>query len=196
VNALLALSRAIDALNERVGRLVTWLVLAAVAVSSINAVVRKVFDMSSNAYLEAQWYMFSAVFLLCAAWTLLRNEHIRIDVVAGRFSRRTQTWIDVLGTLFFLLPMVLLVLYESIPWAMRALQSGEVSASAGGLILWPAKILVPIGFVLLLLQGISELIKRIAFLRGQGPDPTEKVHEKPAELELAEEILKQRGEKA
>ena len=196
MNALLALSRAIDALNERVGRLVTWLVLAAVAVSSINAVVRKVFDMSSNAYLEAQWYMFSAVFLLCAAWTLLRNEHIRIDVVAGRFSRRTQTWIDVFGTLFFLLPMVLLVLYESVPWAWRAVVSGEVSPSAGGLILWPAKILVPIGFVLLLLQGLSELIKRIAFLRGQGPDPTEKVHEKPAELELAEEILKQRGEKA
>jgi TRAP-type mannitol/chloroaromatic compound transport system permease small subunit len=196
VNALLALSRAIDALNERVGRLVTWLVLAAVAVSSINAVVRKVFDMSSNAYLEAQWYMFSAVFLLCAAWTLLRNEHIRIDVVAGRFSRRTQTWIDVCGTVFFLLPMVLLVLYESIPWAMRALQSGEVSASAGGLILWPAKILVPIGFVLLLLPGLSELIKRIAFLRGQGPDPTEKVHEKPAERDLAGEMRKQRGGKA
>jgi TRAP-type mannitol/chloroaromatic compound transport system permease small subunit len=196
VNALLALSRVIDALNERVGRLVTWLVLAAVAVSSINAVVRKAFDMSSNAYLEAQWYMFSAVFLLCAAWTLLRNEHIRIDVVAGRFSRRTQTWIDVFGTLFFLLPMVLLVLYEAVPWALRAVQSGEVSPSAGGLVLWPAKILVPIGFVLLLFQGLSELIKRIAFLRGQGPDPTEKVHEKPAELELAEEILKQRGEKA
>jgi len=143
-----------------------------------------------------QWYMFSGVFLLCAAWTLLRNEHIRIDVVAGRFSRRTQTWIDVLGTLFFLLPMVLLVLYEAIPWAWRALVSGEVSASAGGLILWPAKVLVPIGFVLLLLQGFSELIKRIAFLRGQGPDPTEKVHEKTAEMELAEEILRQRGEKA
>lgn len=195
MNALLALSRAIDALNERVGRLVTWLVLAAVIVSSVNAVVRKAFDMSSNAYLEAQWYMFSAIFLLCAAWTLLRNEHIRIDIVVGRFSRRTQTWIDVFGTLFFLLPMVLLVLYESIPWAMRALQSGEVSPSAGGLILWPAKVLVPIGFTLLLLQGISELIKRIAFLRGQGPDPTAKVLEKAAEQELAEAILRERGEK-
>ena len=196
MNALLALSRAIDALNERVGRLVTWMVLAAVIVSSVNAVVRKLFDMSSNAYLEAQWYMFSAVFLLCAAWTLLRNEHIRIDVVAGRFSRRTQTWIDVFGTVLFLLPMVLLVLYESIPWALRAIESGEVSPSAGGLILWPAKILVPIGFVLLLLQGISELIKRIAFLSGRGPDPVEKMHERSAEQELADEILKQRGEHA
>jgi TRAP-type mannitol/chloroaromatic compound transport system permease small subunit len=195
VNALLALSRAIDALNERVGRLVTWLVLAAVAVSSINAVVRKAFDMSSNAFLEAQWYMFSAVFLLCAAWTLRVNEHIRIDVVAGRFSKRTQTWIDIFGTAFFLIPMVLLVLYESIPWAMRAMQSGEVSPSAGGLILWPAKILVPVGFTLLLLQGFSELIKRFAFLQGRIPDPSEKHVEKTAEQELAEEILRQRGEK-
>jgi TRAP-type mannitol/chloroaromatic compound transport system permease small subunit len=195
VQALLALSRAIDALNERVGRIVTWLVLAAVVVSSVNAVVRKVFDMSSNAFLEAQWYMFSGVFLLCAAWTLLRNEHIRIDVIAGRLSRRTQTWIDVFGTVFFLLPMVLLVLYESVPWALRALQSGEVSPSAGGLILWPAKILVPVGFALLFLQGLSELVKRIAFLRGQGPDPTARLVDKPAELELAEAILRERGEK-
>lgn len=194
MNALLAVSRAIDALNETVGRLVTWLVLAAVVVSSVNAVVRKAFDMSSNAYLEAQWYMFSAVFLLCAAWTLLRNEHIRIDVVAGRFSRRTQTWIDVIGTVFFLTPMVLLVLYESIPWALRAVQSGEVSPSAGGLVLWPAKILVPIGFLLLLLQAFSELVKRIAFLQGKGPDPADKVHERPSELELAEELRRQRGE--
>jgi TRAP-type mannitol/chloroaromatic compound transport system permease small subunit len=195
VQALLALSRAIDALNERVGRIVTWLVLAAVVVSSVNAVVRKVFDMSSNAFLEAQWYMFSGVFLLCAAWTLLRNEHIRIDVIAGRLSKRTQTWIDVFGTVFFLLPMVLLVLYESVPWALRALQSGEVSPSAGGLILWPAKILVPVGFALLFLQGLSELVKRIAFLRGQGPDPTARLVDKPAELELAEAILRERGEK-
>lgn len=196
MKALLAVSRAIDALNERVGHWVTWLVLAAVLVSSVNAIVRKAFDMSSNAFLEAQWYMFSAVFLLAAAWTLLRNEHIRIDVIAGRFSRRTQTWIDVFGTLFFLIPMVLLVIYESVPWAMRAVQSGEVSPSAGGLILWPAKVLVPIGFFLLLLQGLSELVKRIAYLTGAGPDPTEKPPEKTAEQLLAEEILKQRGEKA
>lgn len=194
MQALIALSRLVDAVNERIGRWVAWLVLAAVVVSAVNAIVRKAFDMSSNAYLEAQWYMFSAVFLLCSAWTFLRNEHIRIDVVAGRFSRRTQTWIDVLGTLFFLFPMVALVLYESWPWAVRAWQSGEISSNAGGLVLWPAKVLVPIGFVMLGFQGLSELIKRIAFLRGLGPDPTEKPAEKSAEEELAEEILRQRGE--
>jgi len=194
MNALLTLSRAIDALNERIGRAVTWLVLAAVVISAVNAIVRKAFDMSSNAFLEVQWYLFSAVFLLCSAWTLMRNEHIRIDVVNGRFTRRTQTWIDVFGTVFFLFPMVLLILYESVPWAYRALLSGEVSSSAGGLILWPAKLLVPAGFVLLLLQGVSELVKRIAFLRGRGPDPLERVHTKTAEEELAEEILKLRGE--
>jgi len=194
VNGLLALSRAIDALSTRVGKAVIWLVLAAVVISAGNAIVRKAFDYSSNAWLEVQWYLFSGVFLLAAAYTLLRNEHIRIDVVAGRFSRRTQTWIDVIGTVFFLLPMVALVLYESWPWFVRAWVSKEISASAGGLILWPAKILVPIGFVLLGLQGISELIKRIAFLRGLGPDPTEKPGERSVEDELAEEIKRQRGE--
>lgn len=192
MNALLAYSRVVDALNERVGRLVYWLILVAVLISSGNAIVRKAFDMSSNAYLEIQWYLFSAVFLLCAGYTLLRNEHIRIDIVAGRFSRRTQTWIDVFGTVFFLLPMVSLILYEAWPWFVRTYQSGEVSPSAGGLILWPAKILVPIGFVLLGLQGFSELFKRIAFLAGKGPDPAEKLVTKSAEEELAEEILRQR----
>jgi TRAP-type mannitol/chloroaromatic compound transport system permease small subunit len=195
VKALLALSRAIDALNERVGHLVYWLVLAAVVISAANAVVRKAFDMSSNAYLEVQWYLFSAIFLLCAGYTLLRNEHIRIDVIVGRFSRRTHAWIDVFGTIFFLFPMVALILYESWPWFVRAWVSGEVSPSAGGLILWPAKILVPVGFVLLALQGISELIKRVAFLRGLIPDPGEKHVTKTAEEELAEEILRQRGDK-
>lgn len=190
----IALSRLIDSINERIGRAVTWLVLAAVLISAINAIVRKAFDMSSNAFLEIQWYLFSAVFLLCSAWTLLRNEHIRIDVIAGRYSRRTQTWIDVFGTVFFLFPMVALVLYESWPWFLRAFASKEISGNAGGLILWPAKILVPIGFVMLGLQGVSELIKRIAFLRGLGPDPTEKPREKTPEEELAEEILRQRGE--
>lgn len=196
MNALLAFSRAVDALNERVGRLVYWLILAAVLISAGNAIVRKALDMSSNAYLEIQWYLFSAVFLLCAGYTLLRNEHIRIDIIAGRFSRRTQTWIDVFGTIFFLFPMVALILYEAWPWFVRTYQSGEVSPSAGGLILWPAKILVPIGFVLLGLQGFSELFKRIAFLAGAGPDPTEKIVKKTPEEELAEEILRQRGEQA
>jgi len=196
LNALLAFSRAVDALNERIGRAVYWLILVAVLISSGNAIVRKAFDMSSNAYLEIQWYLFSAVFLLCSGYTLLRNEHIRIDIIAGRFSRRTQTWIDVFGTIFFLLPMVALILYEAWPWFVRTYQSGEVSPSAGGLILWPAKILVPIGFVLLGLQGFSELFKRIAFLAGAGPDPSEKIVKKSAEEELAEEILRQRGEQA
>jgi len=195
VKALLALSRAIDTLNDRIGRAVYWLVLLAVLISAGNAIVRKAFDMSSNAYLEIQWYLFSAVFLLCAGYTLLKNEHIRIDVIAGRFSRRTQTWIDVLGTIFFLLPLVALILYESVPWFLRAWHSQEVSPSAGGLILWPAKILVPIGFSLLGLQGLSELIKRIAFLKGLIPDPGEKQVARTAEEELAEEILRARGEK-
>jgi len=196
MNALLALARAIDAVNERVGRWVTWFVLAAVLISAANAIIRKAFDMSSNAFLEIQWYLFAAIFLLCSGWTLLRNEHIRIDVIAGRYSKRVQTWIDVFGTVFFLIPMSLLIIYESVPWAMQAIGSGEVSPNAGGLILWPAKILVPIGFTLLLLQGVSELIKRIAFLRGLGPDPTERFHERSAEEELAAEILRQRGESA
>ncbi len=196
MNALLALARAIDAVNERVGRWVTWFVLAAVVISAGNAIIRKVFDMSSNAFLEIQWYLFAAIFLLCSGWTLLRNEHIRIDVIAGRYSKRVQIWIDVFGTVFFLIPTSLLILYESFPWALQAIESGEISPNAGGLILWPAKILVPIGFTLLLLQGVSELIKRIAFLRGLGPDPTERFHERSAEEELAEEILRQRGESA
>lgn len=196
MNALIALSRAIDALNSRIGRTLAWLVLAAVIVSAINAVVRKAFDMSSNAFLEVQWYLFSGVFLLCAAWTLQLNEHIRIDVVYGKFSRRTQIGIDLFGTFFFLFPACILVLEQSIPWAYRALASGEVSPSAGGLILWPAKILVPLGFILLFLQGISEFIKRVGFLKGLCPDPALKVGEKSAEEELAAEILRQRGEEA
>ena len=190
MNALLAFSRVVDAINDRIGRAVYWLVLVAVLISAANAIVRKAFDMSSNAFLEVQWYLFSAVFLLCSGYTLLKNEHIRIDVVAGRFTRRTQTWIDVFGTVFFLFPMVALILFESWPWFVRAWQSGEVSPSAGGLILWPAKILVPAGFVLLGLQAVSELFKRIAFLAGAGPDPTEKIVKKTAEEELAEEIRK------
>jgi TRAP-type mannitol/chloroaromatic compound transport system permease small subunit len=193
---MLALSRQIDALTARIGRTITWLVLAAVLISAANAVVRKALNYSSNAYLEIQWYLFSAVFLLCAAWTLQANEHIRIDVVYGHFKRRTQILIDLFGTLFFLVPTCLLVLYESWPWFVRAWQSGEYSPSAGGLILWPAKILVPIGFALLLLQGVSEFVKRVAFLQGRIPDPALKPGEKSAEEELAEEIKRQRGEQA
>jgi len=183
MRALLALSRGIDALNERVGRIVLWLVLAMALLSSMNAIARYLFNRSSNAWLEMQWYMFAAIFLLCAGYTLLHNEHIRIDVVSSRLSRRTQIWIDIFGTLFFLLPMAILILRLSWPIFMNAWASGEMSSNAGGLIRWPARMLVPLGFALLSLQGISELIKRIAFLQGLIPDPLEKP-ENPALAQL------------
>lgn len=174
MNALLALSRLIDGINERIGRTVMWLVLVVALVSSGNALFRYVFSNSSNAWLELQWYLFAAIFLLCAGYTLLHNEHIRIDVVAGRFSRRTAAWIDIFGTLFFLLPLMLFMMELSWPVFMNAWNSGETSANAGGLVRWPARLLIPIGLALLSLQGISELIKRIAFLKGLIPDPGEK----------------------
>jgi TRAP-type mannitol/chloroaromatic compound transport system permease small subunit len=196
LNALLALSRAIDALNERVGRTFCWLILAAVVISAVNAIVRKAFNVSSNSFLEIQWYLFSAVFLFCAGYTLLRNQHVRIDVIAGRLSPQAQAWIDIFGTLFFLLPMAVTIMWLSWPVFIEAYQRHEVSTNAGGLIVWPARLLVPIGFFLLVIQGVSELIKRIAFLLGMIPDPAQKQHEKSAEEELAEEILRQRGDRA
>ena len=171
MKTLLALSRLIDALNERVGRLVYWLVLVVVLVSAGNATVRYAFNLSSNAWLELQWYLFSAVFLLCAGYTLLHNEHIRIDVVAARLSRRAQIWIDIFGTLFFLLPMALIIMWLSWPIFMDAWTQHEMSSNAGGLMRWPVRLLIPVGFFLLALQGVSELIKRIAFLMGLIPDP-------------------------
>ncbi|MCK9284351.1 MAG: TRAP transporter small permease subunit [Rhodocyclaceae bacterium] len=192
MDALTALSRLIDAANARIGRLACWLVLAAVLVSAGNAVMRKAFDLSSNAWLELQWYMFAAIFLLSGGHTLLKQEHVRIDVIYSRFSRRTQIWIDLFGTLFFLLPMALLMLWLSWPFFAEALHSGERSVNAGGLILWPVKALMPLGFALLALQGISEFIKRLAFLRGEGPDPAPG-SERMAELELAD-VLRVHGE--
>ena len=173
---LLRFSRFIDTLNQRVGQLVSWLVLAAVLISAGNATVRYSLDMSSNAWLELQWYLFSAVFLLCAGYTLQRNEHIRIDVLFGHYSKRVQTWIDIFGTIFFLLPMAIVILDLSIPVFINAYQSGEVSGNAGGLIRWPARMLVPIGFTLLVLQGIAELIKRIGYLTGHVEEPGVEVH--------------------
>ena len=196
MNALLAFSRAVDKLNERIGSVIYWLVLAAVLISAANAVVRKVFNMSSNAFLEIQWYLFSAIFLFCAGYTLLKNQHVRIDVITGRLSKRAQAWIDILGTLFFLMPMAILIMVLSWPVFIQAFERGEVSTNAGGLIIWPARLMVPIGFLLLVLQGWSELIKRVAFLKGLIPDPSEKQNEKTAEEELADEILRARGEKA
>jgi TRAP-type mannitol/chloroaromatic compound transport system permease small subunit len=164
---LLSLSKYIDALNERIGLGISWALLLAVLICSGNAIVRYTFNTSSNAWLEIQWYLFGAIFLLAASYTLRRNEHVRIDVVVGRFSKRTQVWIDVFGFLFFLLPATLLILYFAVPFAVESVRNQEVSSNAGGLIVWPAKILIPIGFLLLTLQGVSELIKRVGFLMGQ-----------------------------
>jgi TRAP-type mannitol/chloroaromatic compound transport system permease small subunit len=196
VQALVGISRLIDGLNERIGRVVYWLVLVAVLVSAGNAIVRKLFNYSSNSYLELQWYLFSAVFLLCAGFTLLRNEHVRIDVVAGRLSPRAQAWIDIFGTVFFLAPMVILVIRLSWPVFVRDFTMHEISGSAGGLVLWPARLLVPVGFSLLLLQGFSELVKRVAFLAGKGPDPIARHDSVTAEQELVEEIRKMAESKA
>lgn len=195
MNAFLGLSRLIDAMNERVGRSAMWLLLAAVLISTGNAIVRKAFNWSSNGLLEIQWYLFAGAFLFGAAYTLLHNEHVRIDVVSGKFSKRTQTWIEVFGTAFFLLPFCAMVLWTSIPWAINSINSQEMSVNAGGLIIWPAKLLVPIGFTLLTLQGVSELVKRLAFLQGLIPDPTEKHAFPTAEENLIEELKKrQEGE--
>ncbi|HXV32168.1 MAG TPA: TRAP transporter small permease subunit [Sinorhizobium sp.] len=169
---LLGFSRLIDATTERIGKAVSWLILVAVLVSAGNAIIRKAFNVSSNAWLEAQWYLFGAAFMFAAAYTLSQNEHIRIDVVYGHFSRRVQHWIDLLGHLLFLMPFVLLMVYYLVPYIRMSYVSGEVSSSAGGLIIWPAKAILLIGFVLLALQGVSEIIKKIAIMTGNMDDPT------------------------
>ncbi|MGF7005660.1 TRAP transporter small permease subunit [Aminobacter sp. BE322] len=189
---LLALSRLIDRINEAIGKTVAWAILLAILVSAGNAVIRKTFNMSSNAWLELQWYLFGAAFMLAAAYTLKQNEHIRIDIVYGMFSRRVQHWIDLLGHLFFLMPFVVLMIFYFIPYVSLSVRSGEVSASAGGLIIWPAKALLLIGFLQLGLQGVSEIIKKIAVMRGDmdDPNPFVSAHE-AAELEgkaIADEV--------
>lgn len=171
MRGLLALSRAIDRLTEIVGKSVAWLILVAVLVSAGNAIVRKAFDMSSNAWLELQWYLYGAAFLLAAAYTLQRNEHVRIDFVSNMFTKRTRDWIDLLGHILFLIPFAGLIVYLAVPWLIRSYSSGEVSANAGGLILWPAKAMVLAGFVLLLVQAFSEIIKRVAVIRGEIDEP-------------------------
>ena len=196
MKALLGLSRAIDALSAHLGKLLSWLVLAMVLISAANATIRKLFDYSSNAYLEIQWYLFAAVFLLGAGYTLLRNEHVRIDIISNRLSPRTRNWIDVIGIVFFLFPMSIIIAWLSWPLLEDAWVRNEVSTNAGGLIIWPARLLVPVGFALLILQGISELIKRFAYLGGLIPDPMEKHAGKSSEEELAEEIAHQRDSDA
>jgi len=189
LKGLLRLSRGIDKLNSGIGSLVAWALLAAVLISAANAIVRKVFNTSSNAYLEIQWYLFAAVFLVAAGYTMLRQGHVKIDVVAGRFSKRTQTWIEIIGLVFFVFPLVFTVIQLSWPLVVGAYVTNEYSQNAGGLIRWPVFALLPLGFLLLGFQAVSELIKRVAFLKGLVPDPTAKPQGKTAEEELAEFLL-------
>ena len=194
MQALLALSRAIDRLNAFVGKYSIWLIFAATLISALNAIVRKAFDMSSNAFLEVQWYLFAWSFLIAAGYTLLHREHVRIDVVNSRLSKKTQVWIDIFGFAFFLTPLCVTILWLSMPVVIQMYQSGEISGNPGGLIRWPVWAAIPVGITLLLLQGRSELIKRIAFLTGDGPDPMGKLADKSAEEELAE-ALRQEAER-
>jgi len=194
MQALLKLSRMIDALTERVGKATIWLVLIVTLISAVNAFVRYAVNYSSNGLLEIQWYLFSAIFVLSAGYTLMRNEHVRIDVVSGHFSPRVLAWIDIVGTLFFLAPMAIAVLYLSWPIFVNSYLNNEYSSNAGGLIIWPVRGLVPVGFALLIVQGVSELIKRIAFLKGLIDDPNAKPNAPSAEEELAKAIKQQRGE--
>jgi len=190
MNFLLQFARLVDRLSEAVGRAAIWLVLIAVLISAVNAVVRKAFDVSSNAFLEIQWYLFAAIFLLGAGYTLLRQGHVKIDVILGRFSKRTQIKVEIFGIVCFLFPFVFQVIRLTWPLVTQAYVTGEMSENAGGLIRWPVYALIPIGFALLGLQGLSELIKRIGFLAGICPDPTHPVQNKTTEEELAEEIRK------
>jgi TRAP-type mannitol/chloroaromatic compound transport system permease small subunit len=188
MRALLKLSNAVDWLNAQVGKWVIWLILGSTIISAINALVRKIFNTSSNAYLEVQWYLFAGAFLLAAGYTLLNGEHVKIDVVSSHLSKRKQIWIDIIGFTFFLMPMCMIILWFGTPFFLQGFRSGEMSSNAGGLIRWPVYALMPIGFSLLMLQGLSELVKRIAFLRGLIPDPTIKKVAKTPEEELAEEL--------
>ncbi len=190
MQALLKFSKAVDWINTQIGKYVIWLILASTVISAINAAVRKLFNMSSNAYLEVQWYLFAASFLIAAAYTLLNGEHVKIDVLYHRLSKRGQIWVDIFGFVVFLTPVCIAILWFGIPFFLNGLRSGEMSSNAGGLIRWPVYLMMPLGFALLLLQGWSELIKRIAFLKGLIEDPTQKKVAKTAEEELAEEILR------
>lgn len=173
MNVLLALSRAIDAVTSFIGRWVSWLLLAAVLISAGNAVMRKALDISSNAWLEVQWYLFGTVFMLAAAYALLKNEHVRIDVLSSTWSKRTRDVIDLILHIIFLLPFASLMTYLAWPWFWLSYQSGEISSNAGGLVIWPAKLVVLVGFSLLLAQALSEIIKKYAVLTGRISDPLE-----------------------
>ena len=188
LTGLLQLSRLIDSINERIGKLMSWAILGAVLVSSINATIRFAFNQSSNAWLELQWYLFGAVFLLGSAYTFQKNEHIRIDIINSRMPVRVRHWIDIVGHLLFLTPFCLIMIWLGSRFFWRSFQSGEGSSSAGGLTVWPAKLLIPLGFALLLAQGMSELIKRVAVMQGRIPDPHAGTGGHSAETELIEAI--------
>ena len=186
MTALVRLSRGIDRLTSAIGKVAAWAILAAIIVSAMNAIVRKLFGVSSNAWLELQWYLFGAVFMLCAPWTLVANEHIRIDILSSRLGRRSRNAVEMFGHLFFLLPFALLLTVLSVPFFWSSYQSGEISSSAGGLTIWPAKFLILAGFALLLLQWLSEVIKRVAIMGGALEDPSaDSHHEASAEAEAA-----------
>jgi len=190
VHALLKLSGVIDAINTQIGRWSSWLILAAVAVSAGNATIRKIFDVSSNSWLELQWILFSAVFLLCASWTLLNNEHIRIDIVNNQLPRWLRDTIELVGHTLFLMPLAIIMVVTGIPFFLNSVEINEQSGNAGGLPQWPAKSLVMLGFAMLLAQAVSEIIKRVAVIRGMIPDPHEtQVHALEAEVEHIVEAI-------
>ncbi len=192
---LLRLTQGIDALNRAIGWLAMWLILAATLISAGNAIVRRVFGTSSNAWLEVQWYLFAAVFMLGGGYAFLQNAHVRIDFISARLSARARNWIDIVGIVIFVLPLCVMMIYLGWPLFERAWTSGEMSSNAGGLVRWPVYLLIPVGFALLALQSVSELIKRIAFLRGLGPDPLD--HTGPSETELlAKEIAEAEARRA
>lgn len=193
---LLKFSRGVDWVNTQIGKHIIWLILASTVVSGVNAIVRKAFNIGSNAFLEIQWYLFAASFLVAAAYTLLQGEHVRIDVVSSRMSKRTQMWLDIFGFTCFLTPVCVAILWYGMPFAWKGFMSGEMSENAGGLVRWPVYAMIPLGFALLLLQGWSELIKRVAFLQGLIEDPTAKKTEKTPEEELAEAIARLAEEKS
>lgn len=188
---LLKISSVIDWINEQIGKLTMWLVLAAVLISAGNAIVRKVFNTSSNSLLEIQWYLFAGVFMLGVGYTLLRNAHVRIDFISSRLARRTNAIIDILGIVVFVIPLSLILINLSWPLFVGAYESGEMSQNAGGLIRWPVYLLMPVGFGILLVQAISELIKRIAFLTGHRSELFPNEHEKSAEDKLVEELARE-----
>ncbi|HOV18929.1 TRAP transporter small permease subunit [Ottowia sp.] len=196
MQALLHLSRAIDRLNAFVGKYAIWLIFGATVISAVNAVIRKVFNYSSNGWLEVQWYLFAWSFLVAAGYTLLKREHVRIDVLNSHFPKKLQIAIDIFGVIFFLTPVCLMVLYYTVPLTMQMWTTGEMSSNPGGLIRWPVWVALPVGFTLLLLQGWSELIKCIAFLKGMGPDPTQKPEEPSGEQALIEALRAEHAQAA